>query len=69
MYERVHTIAIELGILDIEVGSLAGSGLAALALGYIDQALLARRRATERSTGRSTGPSYVNWQLRLELKL
>jgi len=50
MYERVHAIAIELGILDIEVGSLAGSGLAALALGYIDQALLARRRATERST-------------------
>lgn len=25
--------------------------------------------ATERSTVRSTGPSYVNWQLRLELKL
>ncbi|MBL8308766.1 MAG: TonB-dependent receptor [Rubrivivax sp.] len=24
---------------------------------------------TERTTGRSTGPSYVNWQLRLELKL
>jgi len=49
MYDRVHAIAIELGILDIEVGALAGSGLAALALGYIDQALLARRRATERS--------------------
>ncbi|MCC6929894.1 MAG: diguanylate cyclase [Gemmatimonadaceae bacterium] len=49
MYERVHAIAIELDILDIEVGALAGSGLAALALGYVDQALLARRRATERS--------------------
>ena len=25
--------------------------------------------ATERTSVRSTGPSYVNWQLRLELKL
>lgn len=49
MYERVHAMATELGIVDIEVGSLAGAGLAALALGYIDQALLSRRRATQRS--------------------
>ena len=25
--------------------------------------------ATERNSVRSTGPSYINWQLRLELKL
>jgi len=49
MYERVHATATELGIIDIEVGSLAGAGLAALDLGNVDQALLARRRASERS--------------------
>ena len=49
MYERVHATATELGIIDIEVGSLAGAGLAALDLGNDDQALLARRRASERS--------------------
>jgi hypothetical protein len=49
VYERVHATASELGIVDIEVGSLAGAGLAALELGNVDQALMARRRATERS--------------------
>ena len=49
MYERVHSIASELAIVDIEVGSLAGAGLAALDLGNVDQALMSRRRATERS--------------------
>ena len=49
MYERVHDMATELKVVDIEVGALAGAGLAALALGYVDQALLSRRRATERS--------------------
>jgi tetratricopeptide (TPR) repeat protein len=49
MYERVHDMAAELKVVDIEVGALAGAGLAALALGYVDQALLSRRRATERS--------------------
>ena len=49
MYERVHSIASEMAIVDIEVGSLAGAGLAALDLGNVDQALMSRRRATERS--------------------
>lgn len=49
MYERVHQMACDLAIVDIEVGSLAGAGLASLALGNLDQALLARRRATQRS--------------------
>jgi tetratricopeptide (TPR) repeat protein len=49
VYERVHATASELGIVDIEVGSLAGAGLASLELGNVDQALMARRRATERS--------------------
>lgn len=49
MYERVHQMACDLAIVDIEVGSLAGAGLASLALGNLDQALLSRRRATQRS--------------------
>lgn len=49
MYERVHEMACELAIIDIEVGSLAGAGLASLALGNLDQALLSRRRASQRS--------------------
>lgn len=49
MYERVYATASELAIMDIEVGSIAGAGLAALALGNVDQALMSRRRASERS--------------------
>ncbi|MEO6446722.1 MAG: diguanylate cyclase [Gemmatimonadaceae bacterium] len=49
MYERVHALAAELSITDIEVGALAGAGLAALVLGHLDQALMSRARAAERS--------------------
>ncbi|MCC6772411.1 MAG: diguanylate cyclase, partial [Gemmatimonadaceae bacterium] len=49
MYERVYAMASELAIIDIEVGSIAGAGLAALSLGNVDQALMSRRRASERS--------------------
>ena len=49
MYERAHSLAAELAIVDIEVGALAGAGLAALAMGHLDQALMSRSRADERS--------------------
>jgi tetratricopeptide (TPR) repeat protein len=49
MYDRVHAMASEMSVVDIEVGSIAGAGLAALDLGNVDQALMARRRAAARS--------------------
>ena len=46
---RAHALASELAIVDIEVGALAGAGLSALAMGRLDQSLMSRSRACERS--------------------
>jgi len=35
----------------------------------VSDVLVATSKTTERTTARNAGPSYVNWQLRLELKL